>query len=203
MSDLSRSQFCELTRLPLDTLKSLARRGQTPFSVDQKNSGRGYTFFEAFLTIVSQEFYEGHGVNVTRAAEIAAALPEVLAPKWSRVVETAHELANGSEQKIVEIMCGRYSPAGLHQPRPIVGTDNEIDEELAAMDMAAVRSIRSSATRCLTVLINRSQRLQIDIPNEFWTTPFSYRERPSTAGLAMENMKMLIAEDEHLESTND
>ncbi|KAB1071516.1 hypothetical protein [Methylobacterium planeticum] len=198
MPDLSRSQFCDLTRLAPDALKSLSRREQLPFSIDQKASGRGYTFFETFLTIVSQEFYEGHGVNVTRAAEIAAALPEALAPKWSRIVETARDKADGTGQKIEEIMCGRYSPAGLHQPRPIVGTDIEIDQELAASELPAIRSIRSSASRSLALLITRSHRLGIEIPEEFWSTPFSFRQRPNSIERSMENMKKLIENGEHL-----
>ena len=200
MSDLSRAQFCEITSISPDALASLSRRAQLPFLIDQKATGRGYTLFEAFLTIVSHEFQEGHGVNVTRAAEISGDLPEALAPKWSRVVETAFELAGGTDKVVDEIMCGRYSPAGLHQPQPIAGTDTEIDADIAASGLPAVRSIRSSASRCLAVLINRGHRMKLEIPDEFWVAPFAYRQRPSSIGLAKANMEKLLADGVHLEA---
>ncbi|MBB2964336.1 hypothetical protein [Methylobacterium sp. R2-1] len=201
MPDLSRTQFCGLTSHSPDALASLSRRSQLPFSIDQKASGRGYTVFEAFLTIVAHEFGEGHGVNITRAAEITGALPEALAPNWSRVVETGLALAGGTGEKVEEIMCGRYYVAGINPPRPLAGTDLEISQELAALDKPVIRSIRSSASRSLALLINRANRLNIEIPDDFWTVPFSYRPRPDGWDLAQASMQKLIDQGVHLENT--
>ncbi|CAO4184873.1 HTH merR-type domain-containing protein [Methylorubrum populi] len=203
MPDLSRSQFCDLTRLSPDTLKSLSRREQLPFSIDQKASGRGYTLFEAFLTIVAQEFSEGHGVNITRAAEIAGALPEVLAPQWDRIIETGRILADGTGEKVEEVMCGRYDVAGIHPPRPLVGTDEEIARELAASDQPPIRSVRSSASRSLALLLIRASKLNIEIPDEFWKPPFNYRQRPDGRELSRASMQKLIEQGAHLEETED
>lgn len=203
MPDLSRIQFCGLTSLSTDALASLSRRSQLPFSIDQKASGRGYTVFEAFLTIVAQEFSDGHGVSITRAAEIAGALPEALAPKWDRIVETGLALADGTGEKVEEIMCGRYYVAGINPPRPLAGTDLEISQELAALDKPLIRSIRSSASRSLVLLINRANRLNIEIPDDFWTASFSYRQRPNGWDLARASMQKLIDQGVHIENTEE
>ncbi|MCC0809522.1 hypothetical protein FPV16_25540 [Methylobacterium sp. W2] len=203
MPDLTRSQFCELIKLPPETVKTMDRRWQLPFSIDQTTWGRGYSAFEAFLMITAQEFNEGHGVNLNRSAEIAAALPDVLAPKWSRIVETARQMIDGTGQTAGDIMCGRYSIAGVHPPRPIAGTDAEIDEELAATAEPIIRSIRSSASRSLRLLLDRCARQGIDIPEKFYSGPFIYRPRPNTGELMKSSMEGLIAAGVHLQPIDD
>ncbi|MHC2017156.1 hypothetical protein [Methylobacterium sp. CM6247] len=202
MPDLSRSQFCLITSLSTDALASLSRRNQLPFSIDQKASGRGYTLFEAFLTIVAQEFSEGHGVNITRAAEIAGALPDALSLEWERIVETGSAMAAGTNEKVEEVMCGRYYVAGIQPPRALVGTDAEVDQNLAASDEQPIRLIRSSASRCMAVLIARANRKSIEIPDRFWSPPFDYRPRPNSSGIAKANMQALIEAGEHLKENN-
>lgn len=203
MPDLSRSQFCDLVRISPETLKSLSRREQLPFSIDQKASGRGYTLFEAFLTTAAQDFTEKHGVNITRAADIAGALPEALAPKWQRIVETGRALADGTGQRIEEIMCGRYCVVGLNPPRSTAGTVIEIANELAILDHSSDGLIFTSASRSLAMLINRADRLKIEIPDDFWAGPFSYRPRPNGWDLAKANMQKLIEQGVHLENTEE
>ncbi|AWN35878.1 hypothetical protein [Methylobacterium radiodurans] len=198
MPDLSRSQFCEITCLSPDALKSLTRRGQIPFMVDQKASGRGYTLFEAFLMILANEFVEGHGVNLTRAAEIAAAVPAVLEPEWSRVVETAEKLFERDGAGVDPIMCGRCQSAGPERAEPICGTHDEIAQKLKASGKMNARLTLSSASHALATLIRRALNNQIEIPEEFWSTPFSFRERARTDWAGITNMKKLIAEGEHL-----
>ena len=198
MPDLTRSQFCSVTALSADALSSLSRRNQLPFSIDQKASGRGYTFFEAFLTIVSQELVNGHGVNVTRAAEVAAALPEALQAEWPRIVKSAWQLAEGTEEHVEEIMCGRSQPAGIQQPKPVCGTILEIAQALSDGGTPNGGLTLTNASRALAVLSRRADRLKLEIQDEFWSGPFVYRQRPNSFDLAKSSMQKLIDSGEHL-----
>ncbi|WP_342167092.1 hypothetical protein [Methylobacterium sp. SD21] len=203
MPDLTRSQFCSVTGLSADALASLSRRNQLPFSIDQKASGRGYTFFEAFLTIVSQELVNGHGVNVMRAADVAGDLPVALQAEWPRIVKTAWQLAEGTAEHIEEILCGRFQPAGIQRVKPVCGTILEIAQSLSQDGVPTVGLTLTNASRALTVLINRASRFNLEIQDEFWCGAFIYRQRPNGSDLAMKSMQRLIDSGEHLKVLNE
>ena len=203
MPDLTRTQFCDLTKLSADSVSSLARRNQLPFLVDQKASGRGYSFFEAFLTIISQSLIDGRGINVTRAAEISAALPEALRGEWPRIVETAWKLCEGSDERVAEIMCGQAQMAGLRRPEPVCGTFLDIAQAFAQTDSPSVGLTLTNASRALAVLINRANRINLDIIEDFWSGPFMYRERLNTLGAAKKSMLALLADVENPDDCGD
>lgn len=184
MARLSRPHFLALTRLELGQFRTLDRRGQLAFAVDQ-TTGRGYEAAEAFLTLMAQQFAEAHALSVSRAADIAAALPGALSPFWAAIVETGRALAAGTDTPPNEILAGRAICAYPKGPRPVCGTLNDI-----AGDLESAKGLGSgagfprglvlvSASTVMALLIQRAQTLGIELPAEFWTAPLRCRPRPT------------------------
>ncbi|GEN01734.1 hypothetical protein [Methylobacterium radiotolerans] len=191
MARLSRPHFLALTRLELGQLKTLDRRGQLPFAIDQAQ-GRGYEAAEAFLTLMAQELAEGHALSVTRAANIAASLADALSEAWPAVVETGRVLAAGTDTPPNEILAGRAEAAYPAPPLPICGTIVDIAENLASAGFKPRRLIVTSASTVMAVLIQRAQALGVELPAEFWTAPLKCRPRP--APLTAEDVAKLLQE---------
>lgn len=185
MITLTRPIFCSLTEVDHVTLGNLIRRGQVPFAVDQKVSGRGYSMFEAYLMSLSMNFAQVHRIELIRSAEIVANLPVVLRPVWQEIGRTGKLLAAGTDRPVVEIMAGRAARAGL-PPVAIAGTDRAIDAALRKLDGAVIGSVRISATLQAAQFIQRARKHDVQIPAEFWTGPLVYRPRqlitPADAG---------------------
>lgn len=176
MLTLNRPTFCALTEVDPVTLGNLIRRGQVPFGVDQKASGRGYTLAEAYLMLVARNLAKVHRIELIRSAEIAAALPPVLQPAWAEIGRTGKLLAAGTDRPVSEIMCGRVERAG-ELPVPVCGTDREIDKDVRALGGGIVGSVRISASRQAAELILRARRHEVEIAGDFWTAPLMCRPR--------------------------
>ncbi len=176
MRPLSRPDFCSLVRLEVPALKTLDRRGQLPFAIDQ-TFGRGYEAAEAFLVLLAQALVEAHAISVTRAADIAAALPEALSAAWPAVVESGQALAHGTAEPLPEILAGRASAAYPATPRACAGTLAQIVEALEHDGFEASALVLVSASRVLAQLIQRAAKLELELPAELWTAPLRYRPR--------------------------
>jgi len=179
MVTLTRPQFCAVTEVDHVTLGNMIRRGQTPFAVDQKASGRGYSIFEAYLMLLARTLVRVHHIELIRSAEIAGSLPAVLQLAWQEIGRTGKLLAGGTDRPVVEIMCGRVERAG-QLPVAICGTDRAIDKDVRALGGGVLGSVRISASHQAAELIQRAQRHAVEIPSEFWSAPLMYRPRPST-----------------------
>lgn len=192
MARINRPTFLALCDLELGQLRTLDRRGQLPFAIDQ-SAGRGYEAGEVFLTLVAQHLAatNGAGLNVTRAADIAAALPAALSAAWADIVETGRILAGGTNTPPDEILAGRADAADT-QPRAVAGTLSNIAAELQADGFVTQGLTVVSASTLMAQLIERANKHDIELPAEFWTGPLRYRPRP--AALTPEEMAIAAME---------
>lgn len=189
---LSRAQFLQLTDLTADALKVRDQRGQLPFVIDQSKFGRGYTPFEALLTILVSEFAEGGGLGVSSATDLVARLSPGLADQWHRIAASSDAVLDGSPLE-GEILCGAFEAQGPKGKSVAVEICGTADDVAAAWQKN--RPFRTSpfvsVTRAGIVLNQRAKRHSISIPEEFWEGAPSYRPRESGPAL-VESMRKLL-----------
>jgi len=175
---LPRSHFLMLTGMELARMRSLQRRHQLPFNLDQEENGRGYAWCEAFMVLAMDDFgaADGHAVAMVRAADIAAALPPAIEPHWARIVRDGQLIASGTAKRLVPILAGR-TEAPDQRPMAVCGTLSEIHKAAAALAVPPTRLILSDAGRLVSLLLLRAAGAGIRIPADLATAPLSYRRR--------------------------
>ena len=194
MPDLKRAQFCNLVGIVANQLKTLDVRGHLPFNVSQAEKGRGYSTAEAFLFFAQEQFSETFGITHAQAAGIVGSLPPVLETHWNEIVRTGRLLAEGTDKPVREILCGRVLVAYPGQPLPVAGTGKQIEAAVAAACASEIGSIRVSASRVLARLITRAEQAGFRIPNDFWSAPLNYRQKP--APLSPEELATSLQEND-------
>lgn len=173
----SRIEFCTLTGLSAEGLKSRSRRGQLPFGIDGQESHGRYSPFEALLTILSESLLESFAMAAIKAAEIVADLPPAL---WDRRQDLMHSAdALGRSEQPFDLQCGRLlMPGGTQRPVPFCGDFHELLKGNGERPHAV---ILISGTRALRVLLNRAGRENIDVSQIFTGTSPDYRPRLNRA----------------------
>lgn len=164
---LSRKDFCALAGLPsVEALKSRARRGQLPVSVE--NEGRksyGYSWFDVFITQVSDQLTKGAlKVDPVAAASIARDAATALAAKWPAIAASAAKVRAGIEDREIEwqvIFTTSGTVASVGTPSEIAAARNP---KVAAIDM-----VGGNASRAAAMLLIAAEKHGITIPDEFWT----------------------------------
>jgi hypothetical protein len=171
---LSREQFCNLAGYDSQALKTLGRRGHLPFA-----SGRAarqhnrYSFFEAFLGILSRDMASDGAVSRVRSAEIVSSLPCVIRRKWDEIGQASQAMVSGSPDA-VEILCGWLTRPGS-RPVPFC------DAVEVIVRNKPIRITATSASRAAAVLRRRALRSDIVIPEEFWASTLDWQPRPEPA----------------------
>jgi hypothetical protein len=169
---LNRDQFCKLTKLgSIDALKARARRRQLPFVAESAlRKSYGYSWFDAFITIVSENLAgEPLYMSPVAAASIARRAAPALAEAWTEIVASADRQRCGSRDSEIEwlLLFGTIYDA----PLCLVGTASEI--AAARGSRTVVTQVGASASRSAAVMLMRADSHGITIPDEFWT------EKPS------------------------
>lgn len=168
---LSRADFLKLTGMDAEALKSRARRDQLPFADDGPRHPmrrRGYSPFEAFLTLLADDLAKEQHLAVRTACEIVNGAVPDLWRCWGRIGETSSAMASGIEVPPGdEILVGRVVRAGLLHPRPVCGTMAEI-ASAAVEATAPVRIVLTNASRGALVLRRRAISEAVQLSDSFW-----------------------------------
>jgi hypothetical protein len=165
---ISRDQFCLLTNMKVERLKSRTRRFQMPFDSDEAERKRhGYSFFDAFLTISVLELGDFPlMLDPVRAAETVKGAAPSLAQSWAKIIESGEKILRGVDHN--EIIWSRWwFPGGLKDVA--VGTTQQIARRGASHKSPVVVQISQSASRAAAVLIAYAESHGIEIPEEVRT----------------------------------
>lgn len=192
---LTRAQFLQLTDLNADALKVRDQRRQLPFAIDQSKFGRGYTPFEAVLTILVTEFAEGAALGLTNAADLVAKLAPAITDQWHRIAASSDAVLDGSPLE-GEVSCGVFEAPSAPSKNIAITICGTADDVAAAWQKG--RPFRTSpfisVTRAAIVLNQRAKRHSINIPEAFWEDKPRYRPREPGPSL-VENMGKLLKHD--------
>lgn len=170
---LSRSDFLKLTGMDAEALKSRTRRGQLPFADDARRHGqnRGWTPFEAFLTLLADELSGGQRVAIATACHIVnAAVPELWV-NWGRIADTSGRLFKKvAVPPAEEILVGRIRSAAPRQAFAVAGTMEEI-ASAALRRGPPVALVLTNVTRAAVELRDRAALEEVPLQESFWLQP--------------------------------
>lgn len=172
---LSREQFCKIAAIPsIEALKSRAKRGQLPVSIDSDvRKSYGYSFFDAALTILANLLTEHptHS-NPVAAASIAREIAPALAANWKEVVRSAQLTTRGKPHAECEWMLVWHP--GTEKKSAFVGSAADIAKSRGSDKRPALYTLGGNAARVLWLLIHNAKKHQIELPVEFWEEKPTY-----------------------------
>jgi hypothetical protein len=157
---LTREQLCLLAGMELEAFKTLRKLGRIPTMADDQKDARGYTPFEAFMLVISDDLANGLTVSRTVACEIAMGAYKEIAcndARWQEICDTSADLVSGVSPN-AEILFGRIDPLG-GKSKIVCGTLAEI----SAAHPSPVRTILTNVSRCAAVMRQRAARHKIDL----------------------------------------
>lgn len=161
---LSREDFCKLTEIPsIEALKSRAKRSQLPVSIENESrKSYGYSFFDAFVTILADRLADSPiHANQVSAASIARAVAPILAQNWKAIAASGARVIAATEKPEQEIKWLHVWSAAGTGNAVLVGAS-------LAVSGAVTDAIGGNASRSAAILIMRAQKLGIALPIEFW-----------------------------------
>lgn len=157
---LSRDDYCRLTGIDLEMLKSLQRRDQVP-TVPGPGAQGNYTPLASVLMEIANEFADGQGINRTRAA-LLASHGFCIYSRWKEVAETSEALFSGQDVSAELFLAvaedGRERSA-------FCGTIAQISRKFPS----PVRLALANVSRAAAVVRMRAARDNIDL-GDFWVT---------------------------------
>jgi hypothetical protein len=163
-----RVEFIKLTRLTREAFDARSRRKHFPFRNTDIVDG-SYPIWQAYLTLIADDFNENLGMDLTDACQLASALSRELQRRWRKIVTT-------SQFPGADIFCGRldlpFSEGTEGQPppvwKPVVGTLPQISREVR--ESSVVRVALTNASKSAAVLHSRAVNADLDL-TDFWKTP--------------------------------
>lgn len=162
---IRRIEFMKLTRLTRESFDARARRMQFPFSNTETDDS--YQVWEAYLTLIADDFSQTLGMHLTDACSLASTLSDELQRRWPKIVST-------SQFSGADIFCGRldlpFEERGNQRPRswaPVVGTFSEILRN--NQKTTITRVALTNASRWAAVLRARALNANLDLA-AFWKT---------------------------------
>ena len=160
----TRDEFCKLTGLPLEALKSRTRRGQMPFDNEGERKPHGYSLFDAFLTHCALRLGgEPLFCHPTAAASIVRSASAELEAAWPGIWTSGWKLHLGRSHR--EIVWTRIWVPGQVAGEVFVGTArelSEVTEELSALTDGVIQS----ASRAAALMITFAEQNGVEVPRE-------------------------------------
>jgi hypothetical protein len=187
---LTRDQFCSVTGHDSEALKSLSRRNQLPFGSTREAGRRHgtYSFFEAFLAILSDYLANEHGFSLGHAASIVASAAKKMAQRWPEIAAAGDGI--GVDDAEPPVLCGYIVGAGRRDSVVCIETEiTEIREKYRPVSAMFLMDASAGAA----VLIRRAHRAKIALPESFWTEVPQFTPRPTVNLVA--TMKRLLSEE--------
>lgn len=173
---LSREEFCKLTGInSVEAMKSRSRRGQLPVAQDgEQRKSHGYSFFDAFLTVLADRLAgPGAGMTASAAAAVARDIAPALAARWVDIITSAAFL-DGSDE--IEWLHVSHPGEGS---TTLVGTIAEVAAQRKD-GRPTLDGVSGNATRVAWEMIHQAEKHGISIPEQVWT------EAPPVAALGYE-----------------
>jgi hypothetical protein len=156
----NRTQFLAITGLTDDGLKSLARRNQLPFSLEENDRG-AYKFLDAYLTIAFMHLTDAMHVSVTRAAEIGRNCAGPVIQEWKRITDYAFDDSH------VELQMGCMALQG-RSPWYFCNTLGERAEISRGLPPETSTISVSASLSAKVMAASASRALGIMFASEFW-----------------------------------